>query len=157
MIELFRISTARFKDTLWTGEGGLHVDGRWHTPGRRIVYTAQSLSLAQLELLVHIADRRQMPELVYAQALVPDELSIQTIEVSVLPADWRQFSPYSEETQRLGMRWLMEGQIPILKVPSAVSEAEWNFLFNPVHPEFPNVTLGEPKLFVMDPRLPQGV
>ncbi|MGH8139114.1 MAG: RES family NAD+ phosphorylase [Steroidobacteraceae bacterium] len=157
MIEIFRLGTAQFEDALWTGEGGLHVDGRWHSPGRRIVYTAQSLSLAQLEILVHIADRQQMPKLVYAHALIPDTLSFQTIETAVLPADWRRFSPYSEETQRLGMQWLAEANGPILKVPSAISEAEWNVLLNPLHPDFQKLKLGEPKPFAMDPRLPKNI
>lgn len=129
------------------------MDGRWHTPGRRIIYTAQSLSLAQLEVLVHIANRRQMPELVSAQAWVPDTVSIQTIEPSTLPEDWRQFSPYSAETQRLGMQWLAEAKSSLLKVPSAISEAEWNFLLNPLHRDFGKLKLGEPKPFVMDPRV----
>jgi RES domain-containing protein len=154
VIEVFRLGPAPFKNTFWTGEGGLHVDGRWNTPGRRIVYTAQSLSLAQLEVLVHVADRQNMPELVQARAMIPDIVSVQTIEPAVLLADWRRFSPYSEQTQQLGMQWLSEANSAILRVPSAISEAEWNFLLNPVHPEFSKVDLGEPKPFAMDPRVP---
>jgi RES domain-containing protein len=132
----------------------LYADGRWNTPGRRIVYTAQTLSLAQLEVLVHVADRQQMPKLVHARAVIPHTLSIQTVEPTVLPADWRRFSPYCEQTQMLGMQWLAEMNSPVLKVPSAISEAEWNFLLNPVHPHFSKLELGEPKPFAMDPRMP---
>jgi len=88
VIEIFRLGRKEFKDTLWTGEGGLYVDGRWHLPGRRIVYTAQSLSLAQLEVLVHISDRRQMPELVFAVAGIPDSLRSQNAP-AVLLESWR--------------------------------------------------------------------
>lgn len=154
MIGVFRLSTSRFRDSFWSGEGGLHVDGRWHTPGRRIVYTAQSSSLAQLEVLVHIANRQQMPELIQARASIPDTLSIQTIETAVLPANWRRFSPHSEATQRFGMQWLGEAKSAVLKVPSAISEAEWNFLLNPIHPDFQKLELEVPKPFVMDPRVP---
>ena len=154
MIEVFRLGLANFENTFWTGEGGLHVDGRWNTPGRRIIYTAQSLSLAQLEVLVHVADRQHMPKLVQAHAVIPDMVSVQTIEPAVLRAGWRRFSPYSEQTQRLGMQWLSEASSAILRVPSAISEAEWNFLLNPAHPEFSKVHLGEPKPFAMDPRVP---
>jgi RES domain-containing protein len=153
VIEIFRLSAAQFKDRLWTGEGGLYVDGRWHTPGYRVVYAAQSLSLAQLEVLVHIADRKQMPKLVWASAVIPGTLVIRTIEAPLLPVDWRGFSPYSKETQRIGMRWLAEADSPVLKVPSAISEAEWNFLLNPIHPDFQKLKLGVPIPFVMDPRV----
>jgi RES domain-containing protein len=154
VIEIFRLGRKEFKDTLWTGEGGLYVDGRWHLPGRRIVYTAQSLSLAQLEVLVHISDRRQMPELVFAVAGIPDSFAIETIETSVLSGNWRRFSPYSSMTQTLGMRWLTEMKSAVLKVPSAISEAEWNFLLNPAHPDFQKLRIGNAIPFVMDPRVP---
>ncbi|MBS0612473.1 MAG: RES family NAD+ phosphorylase [Proteobacteria bacterium] len=154
MIEVFRLGAAQFTDSHWKGEGGLHVDGRWHVAGRRIVYTAQSLSLAQLEVLVHIADRKQLPKLALAQAMIPDDLTLQAINTSDLPPDWRRFSPYSDNTQRLGMQWLATQQSAVLKVPSAISDAEWNYLLNPLHPDFKKLEMGKPKLFVMDPRVP---
>jgi RES domain-containing protein len=154
VIEVFRLARAEFKDSMWSGEGGLYVDGRWHIPGKRIVYAAQSLSLAQLEVLVHIADRRQIPALSFAVASIPDTVSIATIDSSELPADWRQFAPYSAVTQRLGMKWLIEMPTAVLKVPSAISETEWNFLLNPEHIGFRELKTSVPKDFHMDPRVP---
>lgn len=153
MIEVFRLARAEFKNSMWSGEGGLHVDGRWHMPGKRIVYTAQSLSLAQLEVLVHIADRRQIPSLAHAVAGIPDTVKIATVDHSALPADWRRFAPYSAVTQHLGMAWLSEMSSAVFKVPSAVSETEWNFLLNPVHADFRLLNLGVSKDFSMDSRL----
>lgn len=153
MIEVVRLVRADFRDAMWTGEGGLHADGRWHVPGRRIVYTAQSLSLAQLEVLVHISDRRQLPRLVYAVAEVPDDVTIETIDAAALPADWRQFAPCSRATQRIGTRWLAASSSAVLKVPSAVSEREWNFLLNPAHAEFARLRIHQPIDFDMDPRM----
>jgi RES domain-containing protein len=151
--EVFRLANARFPDSLWSGDGGLHVDGRWHEQGRRIIYSAQSLSLAQLEVLVHIPNRQQAPQLIYAQAVLPETLQVQVTEIALLPGHWRQFSPYSEETQKIGMRWLAEAQSAVLKVPSAISEGEWNFLLNPAHPDFQKIQLGKPRAFTLDPRV----
>lgn len=139
---------------MWSGEGGLHVDGRWHTAGRRVVYAAQSLSLSQLEVLVHISDRRQLPPLVYSEAEIPDGLAIDVVEVRALPQDWRRFSPYKSETQRIGTEWLRRQSSAVLKVPSAISAGEWNFLLNPAHADFSKIRLAPPKAFSMDPRLP---
>ncbi|HEV7136673.1 MAG TPA: RES family NAD+ phosphorylase [Steroidobacteraceae bacterium] len=154
MIEAFRIARAEFARELWSGVGGLHVDGRWHSTGRRVIYTAQSLSLAQLELLVHITDRRQMPPLVYASVLIPDEVRVGSVAPDELPAAWRQFSPYSATTQLIGTRWLAEAKSAVLKVPSAISEQEWNYLLNPVHPDFEQLRLAAPVPFAMGPRVP---
>jgi len=38
-------------------------------------------------------------------------------------------------------------------VPSAVVEAEWNVLLNPVHPDFGKVEIGEPQPFHYDERM----
>lgn len=154
MIQVFRLVRAEFKGAMWTGEGGLSVDGRWHTSGRRIVYTAQSLSLAQLQVLVHISDRRQLPALVYSIAEIPDGMKIDVIDWAGLPVDWRQFAPYSVATQRLGMMWLEARSSAVLKVPSAISESEWNFLLNPEHADFEKLKMNAPKDFAMDPRVP---
>lgn len=154
MIEVFRLARAEFKDSIWSGAGGLHIDGRWHTPGKRIVYAAQSLSLAQLEVLVHVADRRQIPALCYAVAGIPEAMAVPVVEPSALPADWRRFAPYSGVTQRLGMKWLNEMSSVALKVPSAVSDTEWNFLLNPAHSDFRMLKLGASRDFSMDPRVP---
>ena len=47
---LWRVSNYRLID----GQGGLVASGRWHTKGRRVVYSAQSAALALLEMLVHM-------------------------------------------------------------------------------------------------------
>lgn len=154
MIEAFRIVRAAFERELWSGVGGLHVDGRWHSRGRRIVYTSQSLSLAQLEVLVHITDRQQMPPLVYSTVVISDGVRVGSVEPEDLPAAWRQFSPYSATTQLIGTRWLTEAKSAVLKVPSAISEHEWNYLLNPVHPDFGQLRFAAPMPFAMDPRVP---
>ena len=154
MIEAFRIVRAEFEPELWSGVGGLYVDGRWHSKGRRIIYASQSLSLAQLEVLVHIPDRRQMPALVCASVLIPGEVALDSVAPEELPAGWRGFSPYSAATQLIGTRWLTEARRAVLKVPSAISEHEWNYLLNPVHPDFGLLRLTAPVAFAMDPRVP---
>lgn len=154
MIAAFRIVRAELARELWSGVGGLHVDGRWHSRGRRVVYTSQSLSLAQLEVLVHITDRRQMPPLVYATVLIPNEVRVGSVAPDELPAAWRQFSPYSATTQLIGTRWLTEARSAVLQVPSAISEQEWNYLLNPVHPDFGQLRLAAATPFAMDPRVP---
>jgi RES domain-containing protein len=154
MITAFRLARAEFRADIWSGDGGLHVDGRWHTPGRRIVYTSQSLSLAQLEVLVHISNRKHLPLLVQAAVEIPDDVQEDSVDLQRLPDDWRQFSPYPARTQALGNQWLKAIESAVLKVPSAISEGEWNFLLNPAHGDFARLRLGTAKDYVMDARIP---
>ncbi len=39
---------------MFDGEGAFRFGGRWNSRGTRILYTAGSLSLAALEMLVHL-------------------------------------------------------------------------------------------------------
>jgi RES domain-containing protein len=141
-LRVYRLARADLHASLWSGDGGLHVDGRWHTAGRRIVYTAQSVSLAQLEVLVHISDRRQMPPRIYGDAEIPEGMHVEIIDAARLPNDWRGFAPYHPETQRLGVEWFRRQSSAVLRVPSAISPAEWNVLLNPAHAEFRRIRRG---------------
>lgn len=49
---VWRLLTARFADTAFTGEGARLYGGRWNRKGVPMVYTAGSQSLATLEMLV---------------------------------------------------------------------------------------------------------
>lgn len=48
----WRLTTARHAHTAFTGEGARRYGGRWNAKGVPVVYTAGSLSLAMLEMLV---------------------------------------------------------------------------------------------------------
>ena len=45
MQTVWRITTARFAATAFSGEGARLYGGRWNPKGREVVYTAQSQSL----------------------------------------------------------------------------------------------------------------
>jgi RES domain-containing protein len=40
-----------------------------------------------------------------------------------------------------------------LRVPSIVVDGEFNYLLNPLHPDFAQLKIGEPRRFSFDPRL----
>jgi len=50
----FRLVDEDYLESAFSGDGARLYGGRWNAPGVAMVYTAQSLSLAQLELLVHL-------------------------------------------------------------------------------------------------------
>jgi RES domain-containing protein len=50
----WRIVQAHVADRAFTGEGARRYGGRWNSKGFAVVYTASSISLAILEVLVHI-------------------------------------------------------------------------------------------------------
>jgi RES domain-containing protein len=130
----------------------LHASGRWHAQGSRIVYTSATLSLAALELLVHV-DRDLLPsDLVQIEIDLPDDLPMERIEAGRLPSNWRRY-PAPAALQRIGASWIEPGKTAVLRVPSAVLPDEDNYLLNPAHEGIKRMTPIRRRAFILDPRL----
>ena len=150
MRTVWRITTARFAATAFSGEGARLYGGRWNPKGFELVYTAESRSLALLEMMVQDAPLRARYLLVPAQ--LPDTVSMTHINAADLPTDWRQLDQ-RDALQRLGRDWLAQGLSAVLAVPSAVLPAERSYLLNPRHPDFAQIVLGQPEVLDTDMRL----
>lgn len=134
------------------GEGARRYGGRWNKPGTRVVYTSGTLSLAALEYLVHVDSDILPDSLVSVKATIPETLAIETINPSDLPGNWKdKIMPVT--LQELGTAWANGDNTPILKVPSVVIEHEFNYVLNPLHPDFPQITWDTYIAFSFDPRL----
>lgn len=65
---VWRIVREKYAATAFDGEGAYRYGGRWNSQGRRVVYTSATLSLAALEMLVHL-----QPPVVFRFAAIPVE------------------------------------------------------------------------------------
>ena len=144
---LWRICAAKYQDSAFSGLGGLYVSGRWHQRGNKIIYTAESLALATLEIFVHLESDR-VP-LVAIKAYIEDKLAVE--EVNNLPLNWQESTTYPE-LQKIGTEWLKSGRTPVLKVPSAIVPVEFNYLLNPDHPDL-QLSKMSPMKYQLDRRL----
>ena len=89
--------------TAFSGLGGVYGAGRWHHSGKPIIYTASSLSLATLEILVHINRSLKLEPYVSWIIDVPDSL----IAIPrTLPVNW---ASDIEATRTFGDVWLAQG------------------------------------------------
>jgi len=149
-MNVWRLVTARFADNAFSGEGARLYGGRWNRKGAALVYTAESQSLAMLEMLVQ--DEPLRARYVIIQARIPKGLKIRQIELAQLPPDWRTISARTQ-LQAIGSAWAQEQSTAVLAVPSVVIPGETNYLFNPLHPHFSKIEIGEPQAFVTDLRL----
>lgn len=152
MLRVWRLVTARFAETAFSGEGARRYGGRWNRKGVPVVYTAGSLSLAMLEMLVQ--DQPLRARYVTIPAEVPTGLKIERVDIGQLPADWRD--PAAMETLRtIGSKWAAGLASAVLAVPSAIVPAETNYLLNPRHPDFGQIVIGGPQVLVTNLRLSQ--
>ncbi len=134
------------------GEGARRYGGRWNHTGTSVVYTSGSLSLAVLELFVHVDIDTAPGDLVAIQVDIPDTLTIETVKIERLPRDWRRY-PGPEALKDIGTAWASKASTAILAVPSAVIPEERNYLLNPAHRHFKRIRLRKPAAFRFDPRM----
>lgn len=124
--------------------------GRWNSPRRRVVYTADTAALALLEMMVHSESG-----LLRSYKLIPvsfNEAQVIDVGIDDLPGEWRAF-PAPHGLKVIGDTWLENKSSLVLRVPSAIVPVERNYLLNPNHPDFPSLAIGEPQSFDLDLRL----
>ena len=151
MITAWRIVKQHYAATAFDGEGARLFGGRWNSPGVAVVYVASSRSLAALEMAVHV-DRST---LLSSFVLIPcefEERFVTALPLQVLPADWRR-DPPSPTLAEIGDAWARTARSAVLEIPSAVIDAEKNYLLNPAHPDFARIRVGGAEKFEFDPRL----
>jgi len=147
----WRITKRKHLKTAFSGSGARKYGGRWNSPGTAIVYTAQTQSLAVLEMLVHLGG----PELLQRYVLIGVEIEerlVREVEISELPRNWRA-NPAPAALRRFGDDWVARGTSAVLRVPSALVPVENNFLINPAHADFRKLVVRDAIGFEFDERL----
>ncbi len=127
---LWRISNHRTLD----GRGGLETSARWHTQGRPIVYLAESVAGALLEVLVHLElSAVRLPKSYRLLKVdVPDDLSVEALSANDLAESWIDDETL---TRTIGDQWLASERSALLRVPSAIAPETVNVLLNSAHEE----------------------
>jgi len=149
------------------GDGAAKYGGRWNSPdkalvrNRQLIYTSDTLTLAMLEVYVHVGDViHQVPHgHVHFEV---DEAAILDLDLQALPGTWAD-RPETPDTQVIGDEWFDQQTSPVLRLPSVILPlSEWrpgqsNYLINARHPDTPDVVrmLGATRL-AFDPRLGQA-
>ena len=145
-VTIWRLSEQRRidDDSSCSGIGASYTPGRWNKIGESVIYTASSISLAFLEIYVHISlDRRSfgINEKNSSRRVVKielDGLNYREISLNQLHNGWRREKVSKTRPtvlQLLGSKWLNSSSFPVLKVPSAIIPFEFNYIINPHHPD----------------------
>lgn len=151
-MRVWRICKQRYAAAAYSGEGPRLFSGRWNTAGVPMVYSSLSLSLAAIEVFVHLEPVAAPDDLVSVAAELPiDEADAERIERKKLPADWRRVD--HPALQRMGSEWARSQRSLVLLVPSVAVEGEWNALVNPEHPESKAIRVETAKPFLFDGRM----
>ena len=151
MAVIWRLVHESYLAGAFSGEGARITGGRWNSEGFAVVYTAGSLSLALLEIIVHLEFKETL-KLYKAIPITVPEKRIERIDPAALSNDWNSPLP-QPETLLAGNHWLRSQTSPVLEVPSAIVPVESNFLLNPAHPDFHQLDIGEAIDLPVNPRV----
>ncbi|HEY3986614.1 RES family NAD+ phosphorylase [Cedecea sp.] len=136
-MKLYRLTKTRYLSSAWSGYGAREGGGRWNNPGTSMVYLSEAASLTMLETLVHLNAARLLDSFTLLCVEAGETLS-QTVDIARLPKDWAA-SEASPALAALGDEWATSQSSALLRVPSAVSPVEFNYLLNPIHPDTPSI------------------
>ena len=145
---LWRISNHRTLD----GRGGLETSARWHSQGRPIMYLAESVAGALLEVLVHLelSPVRLPKSYRLLKVEVPDDLSTEVLSANHLGENWIDDETL---TRTVGDQWLASKRSALLRVPSAIIPETLNVLLNSAHEESRRLKIVSHREYPWDLRL----
>lgn len=149
MITAWRICKTRHPP--FDGTGARLMGARWNSPGRPVIYAADSFAGAILELLAHAARPRTLPGPHHAVRIdLPDDV-VEVADPVMIPGWDKKGSPVA---LALGDEWLQQRRTAALIVPTVPSRPVGrNVLINPEHPEIGRVTVSAPFIVPWDERL----
>lgn len=151
-MRVWRLTTRKYATTAFSGIGNRKVGSRWVPPGLLAVYTSEHISTAVLENLVHMDPGHFGTNHVLIAVDIPDDISMDELELTALPDDWR--TRYEDDQlQQVGQDWVERASSAVLIVPSAVVPQERNIILNPLHPDFEQIAIHDPESFIFDLRL----
>jgi RES domain-containing protein len=115
---------------------------------------AEHAALALLETLVHLEiDPEDLPSSFQLLIVdVPDDVAVENLSAHRLSriVGWRH-APH--ETRKLTHGWFLKRRTALLRVPSVIVPAAYNYLLNPLHPEAARVVIVARQTAEFDTRL----
>ena len=147
---LYRLTNGEYIHDL-SGTGAKLYGGRWNSVGLPALYTTEHISLAVLEVLVHLNAYRKPLDYHLITLELPDrEQPPSFIDQLKLKNNWKDDIEYG---RFIGDGFLTAGQSLVLKLPSAIIEQEFNCMINPIHPDAGSIQIKSTQNFTFDKRL----
>ncbi|NQY73730.1 MAG: RES domain-containing protein [Candidatus Margulisbacteria bacterium] len=134
-----------------SGEGASQFPGRWNLEGTKVIYAAESLSLAILETIVNLKNASSIPSFKYIE-LSFQKKDIYNVMLDQKQSDW--LNPVQNlDSRQFGTDILQNNSNKVIQVPSSVVPESYNYLIPPLLIKNNKVSPKEPKEYALDLRL----
>lgn len=147
----WRLCHRMFAAEAFSGVGAALAGQRWNRRGERAVYCAEHLSLAALEVMVHLDSPADLELYVFASITCAAEAIVdidQRLAARIRGGETIDIA----ETQRAGSAAFASGALGF-RAPSFVVPLEHTIVLNPAHPMFAGLHRSRPAAFPLDARL----
>lgn len=153
-MRVYRVEREKYLNSTLLGIGASLSEGfRWNSYNTRMVYTSGSRALATLEVAVHLDIHEDLPnDRYFVEIDIPDSVQILELYTEDLPDNWDAKPPLIN-TQFIGDAFISEESAAVLKVPSSIIPAEYNYLINPLHPDAGKIKVIVTEKMTFDSRL----
>jgi len=150
---LYRLTHPKYAQDL-SGTGAKLYGARWNSKGIPALYTAADPATCMVEFMVHIAEPKLFPNhQVLVEIEVPESLAtIKRVTRRVLPKGWDS-TPGPLELKAFGDQFIKRKQELLLSVPSVPVPKARNYLVNPWHPHFSQLTIKSISSYPFEKRL----
>lgn len=145
----WRIGDPDGRFPIYSGEGSIRCEGRWHRKGQEVIYSSEHYGTAMLEKLAHY-NGILPPNQHFITIDIPAGISFEALTKDSLPG-WDDLN--GAASRAFGAAWVNEARSGILFVPSIVSREESNVLINPGHPDAARIRPGVEQPVRWDERL----
>ena len=144
----WRTTKTRFDP--WDTTGAGLWGGRWHSPGRGLIYAADSFAGSLLEILAHAETPKTLTEHHAIRIDVPDDVVERPDDAQLEGWDAKR----SVSARAFGDAWLSQGRSAALLVPAMPSRPIGRLVvINPLHPDAARIVRGAPFRVPWDERL----
>ncbi len=147
---VYKVGRTKFSKDL-SGEGARLHGGRWNHILTSCIYTSETRALAVLEYTVNVNIEDTPRSLSITTFEIPDA-GMQSLTIAALPGNWTE-TPAPASTKDFGTNLLTLTASPVIKIPSAVINQEFNFILNPRHPASNHFKILHVEDFVYDVRI----
>jgi RES domain-containing protein len=133
----YRIADRRHQ--IFDSQGAATFGGRWNSPGRRVIYAAETYAGAMLEMLANTNIGRVPKYHAWIEIVIGEDVSVEVADRLA--------------SRTFGDQWYDEKRSAILIVPSTLVRVERNVVINQNHPGLRKLRATKPKPVVWDERL----
>lgn len=145
---VYRIVHKKYANALFAGG----LAGRWNSEGKKVLYTAESVSLAYLETMHYRKGFGFNSDFRIMIIRLPSTALFLEVIKTELPGNWRDFRNY-QDCRKIGDEWFDRAGHLCLKVPSAVVPENCNIVINTLHKGYQEVELIDTLDFIPDEKL----